>query len=273
MATWCIAPILVLALGADEGAWPLRVFDIDAVARRPLSGSQLLPREPVLGTNPRGLEEWSPPQKERNEEYRNFESPPPEKEPGEGMDVAELIRRLVAAGTWEDSGNWVDASSRRLSVRHDPRTIEEVERLLASLKVRQARTITLELALVPPQAMDAAVPGWRRPGAKPWLDEDVLDRVSIAGGDAVEFASESSPPGIAAFVMPRAKALRLIDHEVNQIGVLPIANQVVSAVSEGLFARMVASPMPDGAMLRVDARVGRRRPAAKPERRRLHFGE
>lgn len=48
---------------------------------------------------------------------------------------------------------------------------------------------------------------------------------------------------------------------------------MVSAVIEGLFAKVIVSPWPDGQWLRVDARVGRRRPAAKPERRKLHFGE
>ncbi len=273
MAAWCLTPVLVLALGAEEEPWPVHIFDTDTLERRPLSRSQPLPREPMLGTNPRALKEWSSPPKEAGDEYRNFGFTPSEEKPGAGLDVAELIRRLVAAGTWEDSGNRVDTVSRRLEVRHEPQTVEEVERLLTALKVRQARTLTLELALVPPPAMDTAVPGWRRPGAVPWLDGDAMDRVVIAGAEGVEYASEISSPGFPAFFMPRAKSLRVIDHEANQTGTLPVSNQVVSAVIEGLFAKVLATPLPDGRRFRVDARVGRRRPAARPERRRLHFGE
>jgi hypothetical protein len=273
MPAGCLTPILLLSLGAGEEPWPLQVFDIDFLIRRPLAVNQPFPPEPVLGTNLRGLEEWSPPKKEKEHESRNFMISPSEEKSEPGLDVAELIRRSLAPGTWEDTGNQVGSTSRRLEVRHEPKTVEAVERLLAALKARAARTLTVEIAMAPASLLDAVAPLWGRPGTGPWLDGDVMDRLSIAGGEEVEYASRTTSPGIQASFVPRAQALRVIDHEVNQTGVLPVTSQVVSAVIEGMFAKVTAAPLPDGRWFRIDARVGRRRPAAKPERRKLHFGE
>src|SRR5262245_29340457 len=67
--------------------------------------------------------------------------------------------------------------------------------------------------------------------------------------------------------------MRVVDHQVNEVGVIPIHGPVVDLRVLGFYLAARVVPLPGGKTARVDLRLGRIQDADPPERRRIHFGE
>jgi hypothetical protein len=188
--------------------------------------------------------------------------------------VVGAIRSLVASGSWSDQ-DWseIQAEGRRLLVRNRPEVLEEVAEFLNVLRAHAARRFSIEAALVPASALEAAAPGAFRAGERPWLEGEALDRVLLLAGAKAAFARAGVAPGSKVKISPPGRDLHVVAHEVKQTNAIPVHQPVVELRLRGFFLEARVLPFPGGEAARVDLRLGRALDAAPPERRRLHTGE
>lgn len=236
-----------------------RVFDVRSIAKGPwiLTGS--LPGAPTIrGGGVAGV--------------RNHHSATPisfagESFPGERSAsgglwlapsaVAEAIRSLIEADSWSNTRNALDADGETLVVVQTPQALERIGPLLRRLEARAERTVTLDLALVPIEALEVAQPDWRRPGAPPWLPRETFGRAVAASKGRALVASGPVSEGGHRVVEPRAVSHHLLDTEVNQTGVTPTTDPIVDAYLAGAFAKVKVLRSPGGGWFRADLELGR----------------
>jgi len=121
--------VVLGAPGQLEAGVKSRTFDVAGLIARPQDSPA-----PAILTPREGQPEF----------VRPYESPAPASPDDE---LVEIIRAVIAPGTWSDPFSAKVAQPGRITVRHHARVIAEVERLLAALKSLAPAMVTVEAEL------------------------------------------------------------------------------------------------------------------------------
>lgn len=256
-----------------------RVLDVGRIAAEPMQPPREHPGAPAVRGE--GLGGYDPEWEAVSFSFDGaggFEDPSPGSLRLTPEMLEQAIKRLVAPDSWSNARNSVvwrgdrEEARSSLVVVQTRDVIDRIDALLRRLQERASRTVTLDIALVPPEALAEAAPGWRRPGSPPWLPPDALDRAVRASRGRALVASGPVPEGTRRSFGPGRASARLVDMEINCTGVLPVRNPVIGACLEGSFAEALVLRSPSGGWFRVDLIVGRTAPLGEPERRKTELG-
>ncbi|HVR75154.1 MAG TPA: hypothetical protein VMT52_12510 [Planctomycetota bacterium] len=149
-----------------------------------------------------------------------------------------------------------------------PETPLAAAALRRRLEEHWTRSVTVEVAFVSPDAVEVGAPG-----SSPWLSEEVFDKACAESQPAAEVAQAGTPMGQRLRLLPRRVRRQVTDQEVQQTGVVPVVQPVVTSLPDGIFVEATAHATPDEALLRVDLRVDRHRLEPMVETRRLPDGD
>ncbi len=187
--------------------------------------------------------------------------------------LAEAVRRFIAEDSWSNQRNQLEVRGSRLVVVNTPDVIERVQRFLLDLEARRRRLVSIELAVVPAAVLDKAAKGWNRPGATPWWDAALFEKLVLLAGDKGSLLAGLIIEGDRAILRPEGFRTHVVDYEVNQTGVIPVSNPVVDWSVQGASAEAVVLPAPSGDWFLVQ--VGLRKGTARKdtEKRRVDDGE
>jgi len=158
--------------------------------------------------------------------------------------LIEKIPSLIAEDTWSNERNVFQLSADKLTVVQTPAVLREIEAYLAALHSLRGRRIEVEIAIVPPSALDRAA-GARRDADPPWLPGRVIDEAVLAAGDDALVHREVIEEGETLGVSPVSRAAFVKDIEVNQTGTTPVENPVIGLLKGdlGFQARAWATPL------------------------------
>lgn len=186
--------------------------------------------------------------------------------------LAATIQELISEDSWTNTRNRLEIVGRRMLVVQTPEVLGAIGDLLHRLERRTNETWPLELAMVPLAALEKSAPELLRPGASPWVADEVFDRLVRDAGAKGVVLSTQVRDGQKAEFRPLATERRLVDYEVNQTGVVPVVNPVIDALSEGSRAEATAYLSPDGTWFRVDVSLSFQE-LEPPRKQRLAYGE
>ncbi len=263
--------ILSSHLLADSVHREMRVYDVRYLCRPVASGGPTLPAAPELragfGIVARVNAAAGPTIVDDDSEFATSSKIDPDA-------LCEIISSMIAEDSWSNSRNRLEMeSSGNLLVVQTPDVLDQIDRFLGLLEARAGRRYVLEVALIPPEALEKAAPGSLRPGAAPWREGNVLESALEAAGKRGTLLSTLLSVGISKRLGPSSLSLRLADYDVNQTGVIPVVEPVVERCQEGTYLDALALPSPDGDRLRVDVRLGRAAIRADLPRRKLGYGD
>lgn len=242
----------------------MRVFDLRFIAEEPATEGRM-PGPPVLRTDP---EARIPAAIEAND------IPPEERRTRlEPETIAEAIKTLIAPDSWSNARNSLEVEEHRLIMVQTPDVLDLAGKLISALEARAGRLIALDLALVPPSALEKIAPTAMRPGSSSRLESDAIERALAASDGKGVLLSALLREGAASRFQPPQLSLRLGDYDVNQAYAPPVVNPVVTAFLEGSFAEALAFVSPGGGWLRVDVRLGHAASRGEPEKRRFTYGD
>ena len=252
--------------GGIRPAREMRVFDVRFLSAEPARGARVFPGGPLIrghraggmygvDDSPRMALEADAGARQVDSSGASLRMSP------EAVESA--IRKLIAEDSWSNPKNEMRTEGGRLVVTQAPDVLDKIEIFLRGLEERAARQVSLDAALVPPEALDAAAPGWKSLGASPWLPAEALDRAVAASKGKGSVFSGLLREGASQRVQPRRLSRHFVDVEVNQTGVIPVRNPVVEQVAEGSFAEVLVLRGPSGVWFRVDILAGK---AACPEK-------
>jgi hypothetical protein len=263
---------------AQEAERRLDIFDVRTLLMAPDLGGRFLPAPPALRMDQRDRL----PESENLDRVVSFVRDDPEEtarnRPSGGVWISDaelqrLVQRLIAPRSWSGSRDEFRLAGGSLAVLQTPDVLSEVEGLLTELEARTLRSVLVELALVPPAAMDSAAPGWSRLGASPWLDGGVFDRALTAAGAGTAYLSTRSPPGLWKRLGPDRISVHVLDHGLEPAASRAVISPFVHPLPLGEFAEVLVLPSPDGTWHRVDLRCGASRLIRAPRAQRLELGD
>jgi len=182
--------------------------------------------------------------------------------------LVELIRRNIAEDSWANQRNRIEADPQALTVHQTPDVLDDIERLLSTLRARRARMVSIEIAIVPAEALDAAT----RDGS-PFLSSEAFDRILARAGDRGTQLSFTAYDGQTVSRHIGTQRVMIRDSEINQTGVSPVINAVIQTIPLGYLAEVRADAIADIEWIALHARVIHRALAGEPEIRKEMFGE
>jgi hypothetical protein len=255
------------AAWAGEAQRAMRVFELGSLPDDSCE-DESLPPGPILGTRARfalGRDAGADP---------GFLS----REDTDGLQLhasvlESVIREMIDPESWSNQRNSIEAIGSRLAIVQTPEVLDRIDRFLSDLEARAGRFLAIDLALVPPEALEKASPGALRPGAPPWLEGAAFDQIVSAAGADASVMSTTTRAGDTVTFEPPSTSLHVGDYEANQTGIVPVIHPVVGARREGAFAEAVTHVAPGGGWLRVDLRIGRASSREHPERKRFIYGD
>ena len=172
-------------------------------------------------------------------------------QPGSGdlsSAIRQQLRALLGIGEAEC---W--AEGQVLSVRAPLEALASVEGFLGELR-REARTrIIVQAILLPAEALDEIRPSWVSEG--PFLPEEVFESAVLDPRSRLIEASARS--GQSVMAGSRDSRPVVLDSDVNQTGVIPVANPVVHAPPAGEWLIVLPSLLPGKEAVWLDLSVGR----------------
>ncbi|MBN1417778.1 MAG: hypothetical protein JXP34_03325 [Planctomycetes bacterium] len=182
--------------------------------------------------------------------------------------LVDLIRRNIAEDSWANQRNSIDADPRALTVRQTPNVLDSIEHLLASLRARRARMVSIEIAIVPLEALDEETTN-----GSPFLSAEAVEQALARAGDRGTRLSFTAYDGQTVSRHIGTQRALLRDCEVNQTGVSPVINPVVSVIPLGYLAEVRADAIADTEWTSLHVRVFHRALVGEPEVRKEIFGE
>lgn len=235
---WALPVVALLVLGADpKPDRAPRIYDIRFLTAPiphfpakawPEAGRLVLRgSDQVYGEDP--LDDWE--SRANTSAHRSFDFDDTST-PGKGLRpeaLVEVVRRNIAEDSWENSQNIILATPNELSVVHTTAVHAQIEALLAELRERRALMIRVDVAVVP----YAAVAPLREEESIRLPDggfEEAVARAADAG--TVVSLTAYNEQIVSAFSGKRRTAL--VDTEVNQTGVLPVASPVIDSIPLGV---------------------------------------
>ncbi len=164
------------------------------------------------------------------------------------------IRELIAEDSWSNRRNVLRSEGDRMLIVQTPDVLARIDALLRRWEHHVFRRCRVDVAIVPRQAFVAAVPdAAARAGL--WHDAGTFDRAVAAAGADARSVSAVVPVGARSVLRPAASRVILNDHEVNQTGVIPVVNPIVSSAREGIGCELALYPAPMGDWFRIDATI------------------
>ncbi len=273
MPAFSVAPLLFCFLLAQSPQRVLREHDIrfltDPVPQ--------LPARDWPSAGRLALEAWAAPSREAagGRGSINFESGAAEDSsdvpPGVGLSpegVVALIQQNVSEDSWANELNSIEQEGGKLIVVQTPDVQEAIRRLLEALRARRGLITVVEIACVPVEALGplAASP-------EPWIDAGEFDAaIDRAGASAVRLALTAYNEGRVNGFTGRTIS-RVVDHEVNQTGVLPVVNPVVERIPLGLTAEVRPVAIAGTDIHKLELRIVLLQEAGTAVRREWFFGE
>ena len=183
-------------------------------------------------------------------------------------EIADFIA-TIDADSWRDERNSLDFDRERLIVVQTPAVISRVDALLRGLEREAERLVAIEVAIVPPEVLDALAPRWRAPSSPVCWDSELFDRAVVAAGARGGCFASRVRPSAWESLSARAFVSRLADIDVNQTGVTPVADPRVAIALHGTRVLAFAVPTSDLSAVRVDLRAARIADAEEPGAARL----
>jgi hypothetical protein len=190
--------------------------------------------------------------------------------PGAGLPpetIASMIRQNVAEDSWASKLNSMEVRGSDLVVVQTREVQQDIERLLAALRARRARMVTVDVAHVPVEALGA----WNT--RDPWLPEEEFDRVLERAGEKATRISLTAYNEQRLGGFTGRQTARVTDTEVNQTGILPVTNPVVSNVPLGLALEVLPVAIADTGWFRLEVKVTRLREAGPALKRETFTGD
>ncbi|MBN1417779.1 MAG: hypothetical protein JXP34_03330 [Planctomycetes bacterium] len=163
---------------------------------------------------------------------------------GSYLGLIEKIPSLIAEDSWLNKRNELHLAPDKLTVVQTPEVLRHIEAYLGALLALRTRRIEVQIAIVPPSALDRAA-GARRDADPPWLPGRVIDEAVLAAGDDALVHRTVVDEGEALGVSPVSRTAFVQDIEVNQTGVSPVENPVISLLRGDLTmqARAWTTPL------------------------------
>ncbi len=168
--------------------------------------------------------------------------------------LEDRLRELIGAFDLES-----DPESVRLSWAGDALLItapaqahDAVRSILGPLAEAARFVFSTECLLVPVEVLEGILPGWRSQGS--YLAGDVFEK-ALADG-RTRLVSTLSRNGRRAASASREIQYFVVDHEVNQTGVIPVLNPVIDFPRSGDRLEVSAALLPGG-LVGLDLAVGR----------------
>lgn len=191
--------------------------------------------------------------------------------PGCGLSpelLVEVIRRNIAEDSWANERNSIRATEAGIWVVQTPEVHRAISRLLGELRDRRARMVTVDVALVP---LDR-VPGIAA-SRSPWISdrefEAALDEAKAAGTRLSLTAYNEQLVSTFSGV----RWTQLVDAEINQTGVIPVANSVVEKRPLGISLELRPTRLARSGWYRVDLRLARLAKTGPAARNATFFGD
>jgi len=182
--------------------------------------------------------------------------------------LVDLIRRSIAQETWEDPRNAIEARSDTLAVRQTPDVLEAIQGLLARLSAQRMGMASVDIAIVPLDAIDDVV----RAGS-PWLSSETFDRILERAGDRGRRIALTGYDGQLISAHSGTRRAVIQDYDVNDVGVLPVLNPKVETIPFGTLAEVRPRVIPDTRWLILEFHVVERSLAGDAEKQEAPFGE
>jgi hypothetical protein len=271
MAPLCFAPLFLSALLAQGPQRVLREHDIhfltDPVPQLPTSFWP--PERDLL------LEAWKA---DRNGGRETgavaFSTGTAEEEiapPGAGLSpesLVTLIRQNIAEDSWANELNTIKEARGTLVVVQTFEVQEAIGKLLETLRGRRALMAVVDVARVPVEALGALATS-----PQAWIEAREFDEVlERAGAGAARLSLTAYNEGRVSGFTGNTSA-RLVDHEVNQTGVVPVVNPVVERLPLGLTAEVRPESVAGTDLFKLELRVTMLKETAQAARRSSFFGD
>ncbi len=167
--------------------------------------------------------------------------------------LEELVYQLVIdAGVADEHAERLHLEHGVLSVSATPAVHEQLGAMLGYLESIATRRIDVECLLVEPATLDGLAPAWRSSGLTAAEFERVLE------AEDAELHSLSARSGQRVATDSGTIHALLSDHEINQTGVIPVSNPVISTLNGGTRVELRPVFEPGGSRVVIDLSIGLR---------------
>ncbi len=168
-----------------------------------------------------------------------------------GTNLAALVRTFLGTDSWDNERNSIELVDGKLTVVQTPDVLAQTATLLTALLERRARQFDVAWALVPPAALDAAAAAAGAPADATSYPPELLDRAVAAAGDGAWTWRTTVEEGEVAATRPERRRAALRDYGVNQTGVIPVINPLISEVDNGpgIWVRVMSTPRAERLLL------------------------
>lgn len=182
--------------------------------------------------------------------------------------IMELVRRNIAEDSWANEKNSIAARGGELVVIQTPEVHEEIADLLAHLRARRARRFEIEVIVLSEEApVESLLRG--PPNPAPEALAAVLDESAEKAHRILLTAYEQQ----TVSTLSGRRRATITDTEVNQTGVIPVANPIVHVLPLGVSLEAKALPVAGTDRVQVELRVRRLLEAGEVRRRKTTFAE
>jgi hypothetical protein len=169
-------------------------------------------------------------------------------------DLVELIRSNLAEDSWSNTRNSISASAGSLIVTQTPDVQRDIGTLLETLGARRAHMATVEVLLLPSEAVGKE---------KPLISDDELEMLVRRAGAMAQRISVTAYNEQAAGFFRGGRRSVLLGAKIDQTGVVPVLNPVVVTLPLGLTLEVVPLAIAGTDWTRVAIRVARLRETGK----------
>ncbi|MEM7232549.1 MAG: hypothetical protein AAF517_10260, partial [Planctomycetota bacterium] len=195
--------------------------------------------------------------------------------PGPWLTVAEvrsIIRNYIDEDSWSNRRNQLLEGHLSLVGVQRTETLDSIGRFVEQLRSRCARALSVDVAIVDPDALDRVAPGWDAPSGPAYLPADTLEFAVAASGPASLWLSGIGREGQWLRLVPAGGKTSLLDYSVNQTGVIPVVGPVLRHLPTGPYAEVRVLAAPSRKWFRVDFEGGEMR-TGEAQRRRTRYGD
>jgi len=183
-------------------------------------------------------------------------------------DLVGIIERNLAPGSWDEKRNTISAAGGVLTVRHTPQVLEQIASLLEALKERRERMFSVEVAVVPPGALDGFPPNRGL-----WISGEEFERIVNRAGAKGRRFTLVAYDGQRTGVHVGGSCTVLFGFTINQTGVLPVANPELKAVPVGFIVTVRPRCVGETEWVLLSLRVVRRSFEGEGAKRSGPYGE
>jgi hypothetical protein len=142
--------------------------------------------------------------------------------------LVELIRRNIAEDSWTDERNSIMASGGRIAISQTEDVHQAIDALLGSLRTRRARLYRIDIALVPPGALESEeIPVSQEPDAD--FFTRALTKAGAAGRTVSLFAYDEQV--VSTFSGELSSAIDDLDPNYTRTATKPVRREIPTGLS------------------------------------------